>query len=131
MSKINIRGENDIIDPFYRYKMSRMILKVEGNKTIVSNLSDISKELNRPIKNILNFYGKSLGCATYYDIKNNKAIISKVVKISDIEPILFSYIDIYVLCKTCDNPETVIEEEKKVLSKICYACGNINIITVK
>jgi translation initiation factor 5 len=130
MSKINIRGEKEITDSFYRYKMSRMNLKVEGTKTIISNLSEVAKDINRPIKNILNFFGKSLGCSTNYDLKNNKAIISKVITLSDLEPKLFSYIDIYVLCTTCSNPETVIEEGKKGLIKICSACGNKNVVCI-
>ena len=47
---INIR--RDVKDLYYRYKMPRLVSKIEGKgngiKTVVSNMVDIAKALNRP-----------------------------------------------------------------------------------
>ena len=129
MSKINIRGIKDNSnDSSYRYKMERMNLKIEGKKTVIANLSKVAGDIGRNEKTLLNYFGKSFGCTTTYEVKTGKAIVSKVVSLSDLEPKLFSYIETYVLCDTCKNPETSLEESKKGLSKLCKACGKSNFV---
>jgi translation initiation factor 5 len=50
MSVINIR--RDVSDKFYRYKMPKLIVKIEGRgngiKTVISNMDLIAKALARP-----------------------------------------------------------------------------------
>jgi translation initiation factor 2 beta subunit (eIF-2beta)/eIF-5 len=129
MSKINIHGLKDNSnDPTYRYKMDRFILKIEGSKTILTNISKVASDLGRSEKALLNYFGKSFGCSTNYDSKSNKATISKVLTLNDIEPKLFAYIETFILCDTCGNPETKLEEKKKGIFKICSACGKSNLI---
>ena len=45
---------------------------------------------------------------------------------SELQSILTKYIETYVLCPTCGNPETTIEINKKKSSLTCDACGNTN-----
>jgi len=50
MATINIR--RDVADPFYRYKMERLVSKIEGKgngiKTVVANLTSVAHSLARP-----------------------------------------------------------------------------------
>lgn len=50
MALLNVNRENS--DAFYRYKMPALIAKVEGKgngiKTVVVNMADIAKALQRP-----------------------------------------------------------------------------------
>jgi translation initiation factor 2 beta subunit (eIF-2beta)/eIF-5 len=39
---------------------------------------------------------------------------------------IYRYIQDFVLCKSCANPETTIEKRKKKSFMICAACGNQN-----
>jgi translation initiation factor 5 len=49
MATINIR--RDVADPFYRYKMERIMSKIEGKgngiKSVIVNLSSIAHSLSR------------------------------------------------------------------------------------
>ena len=44
--------QQDVADPFYRYKMERMQSKIEGKgngiKTVIVNLTSIAQSLSRP-----------------------------------------------------------------------------------
>ncbi|CAK5024227.1 unnamed protein product [Meloidogyne enterolobii] len=48
--KVNVN--RNVQDPFYRYKMPRLLAKVEGKgngiKTVVANMPEIAKALSRP-----------------------------------------------------------------------------------
>lgn len=35
-------------DPFYRYRIPKVDVKMEGSKTIIVNMVELSKTLNRP-----------------------------------------------------------------------------------
>jgi translation initiation factor 5 len=122
--KVNIRGLKDNSnDPTYRYRMERMNLKHETNKTVITNMTNICKDLSRDPDHLLKYIGKSIGCSSKYDAKNNSYYISKKVELKDLEEKLYQYIETYVLCGTCGNPETILDENKKRIKKECNACG--------
>lgn len=52
MAGNSINVNRGVQDPFYRYKMPRILAKVEGKgngiKTVIANMNDIAKALSRP-----------------------------------------------------------------------------------
>jgi len=50
MANLNIGGQSD--DAFYRYKMPKLVSKIEGKgngiKTVIPNMADIARALSRP-----------------------------------------------------------------------------------
>lgn len=65
---MNIGGSDD---PAYRYKMPRMVTKIEGRgngiKTVLVNASAVGDSLNRPAGHITKFFGCELGALSKYD----------------------------------------------------------------
>ena len=123
---INIQKDN--IDPNYRYKMPAVQIKIEGRgkKTVVSNLTEISRSLNRREEEILKFISYEAG--TQIKVKNDKMIINKAMIPNDLQIIIYDYIERFVLCPDCDNPETYYKfklKKDKVYRK-CRACGGKN-----
>jgi translation initiation factor 5 len=68
---INITGTTVNDDPTYRYKMPRLVAKVEGRgngiKTVVVNMGEIAESLNRPAALPTKFFGCELGAQTRWE----------------------------------------------------------------
>eukprot|EP00056_Hartaetosiga_gracilis_P018003 m.9234 g.9234 ORF g.9234 m.9234 type:complete len:423 (-) comp6308_c0_seq1:108-1376(-) len=123
---INVIRSND--DPFYRYKMPPVIAKVEGAgngiKTVVPNMSDIAKALGRPPSYPTKYFGVELGAQTKMDDKNDRYIINGEHDASHLQDLLDGFIEKFVLCPQCKNPETRLSiPKKKTLHQQCVACG--------
>ncbi|XP_071832743.1 eukaryotic translation initiation factor 5-like [Apostichopus japonicus] len=122
---INVNG--NVKDPYYRYKMPRLIAKVEGSgngiKTVISNMADIGKALTRPPTYPLKFFGCELGAQTQFDVKNDRYIVNGSHDSSKLQEILAAFIIKFVLCPDCDNPETDLKVKRGSIGQRCKACG--------
>lgn len=107
-----------------RYKMPPLVIKYEGKntgiKTVLVNLDDISKSLSRKSEHILKYISYSLSLQTK---SNNKYIISGRHEQPLLQNILYDFIDHFVLCYNCENPETffILQPALKIE---CLACGS-------
>lgn len=124
--KVNVN--RNVQDPFYRYKMPRLLAKVEGKgngiKTVVANMPEIAKALSRPPTYPTKYFGCELGAQTYFDFKNDRYIVNGEHDASKLQELLDGFIKKFVLCPACDNPETVLTVKKQVIYAKCKACGH-------
>jgi len=127
MAYVNVNRKNT--DQFYRYKMPKLIAKVEGKgngiKTVVVNMTDIAKALSRPPSYPTKFFGCELGAQTQIDLKHDRYIVNGSHSADKLQDILDDFIAKFVLCPECDNPETTlhVEPRKEKISQSCAACG--------
>jgi len=133
-SKLNIN--RNVQDPFYRYKMPRIIAKVEGKgngiKTVIANMTEIAKALSRPPTYPTKYFGCELGAQTNFDLKNDRYIVNGEHDANKLQDILDGFIKKFVLCPACDNPETTLTLSKRQsIHGKCKACGNSFIIDPK
>lgn len=125
MATVNIR--RDVTDPFYRYKMERLVSKIEGKgngiKTVITNLSSVASSLARPGSYVIKYFGFELGAQTNTNPADDRWIINGAHEASKLQDHLDGFINKFVLCKKCKNPETevVIKDGRIVLD--CKACG--------
>lgn len=107
---LNINGSDD---PSYRYKMPKLVGKIEGRgngiKTVVVNALDISKSLGRPASQLTKFLGTELAAMSRYEEKIDRAQINGAFETADMQKLVFKYIERFVACKACGNPETLQE----------------------
>lgn len=114
----------NIKDDFYRYKMPALQIKKEGKsqKTVLVNLTEIAKDLKRNPSVILKYLSIELGAQTKSEKNGYK--INGNFSADDLQTLIFDFIDKYVLCLQCNNPETFfIEDKNGNLLRECYACG--------
>lgn len=125
MALVNVR--RDVSDAFYRYKMERIQTKIEGKgngiKTVVVNLSSVASSLARPGSYVIKYFGFELGAQTNIDPKDDRWIINGAHDAAKLQDHLDGFINKFVLCKKCKNPETdvVIKDDRILLD--CKACG--------
>ncbi|KAF1822222.1 uncharacterized protein K489DRAFT_320161 [Dissoconium aciculare CBS 342.82] len=128
MGSVNIR--RDVADPFYRYKMERLQAKIEGKgngiKTVIVNLANVAGQLARPGNYVIKYFGFELGAQTNIDPKDDRWIINGAHDASKLQDYLDGFINKFVLCKECKNPETVINIKDQKLLMDCKACGKIS-----
>ncbi|KAI2468536.1 domain found in IF2B/IF5-domain-containing protein [Annulohypoxylon bovei var. microspora] len=125
MALLNVR--RDVTDAYYRYKMEKIQTKIEGKgngiKTVVVNLSSVAASLARPGSYVIKYFGFELGAQTNIDPPDDRWIINGAHEASKLQDYLDGFINKFVLCKKCKNPETdvVIKDGHIVLD--CKACG--------
>lgn len=125
MATINIRS--DVKDPFYRYKMEKLQSKIEGKgngiKTVIVNLSSVAQSLARPGAYVIKYFGFELGAQTNTNPADDRWIINGAHEASKLQDYLDGFINKFVLCKKCKNPETdVVIKDGRILLD-CKACG--------
>jgi translation initiation factor 5 len=125
MATINIR--RDETDRFYRYKMERLQSKIEGKgngiKTVIVNLSSVAQSLARPPAYVIKYFGFELGAQTNTNPNDDRWIINGAHDAAKLQDYLDGFINKFVLCKKCKNPETdVIIKDGRILLD-CKACG--------
>ncbi|GLB40242.1 putative protein with domain at the C-termini of GCD6, eIF-2B epsilon, eIF-4 gamma and eIF-5 [Lyophyllum shimeji] len=126
---VNIR--RDVDDKFYRYRMPLLETKIEGKgngiKTVVPNMSDVARALSRPPTYPTKFFGCELGAQTSFDEKNDRYIVNGAHNAERLRELLDVFIDKFVLCRACKNPETDLvilkNGRNEDIIRDCKACG--------
>src|ERR1700691_4033747 len=108
--------------------MPVLLTKIEGKgngiKTVIPNMSDVSRALSRPPTYPTKFFGCELGAHTSFDEKNDRYIVNGAHDATRLRELLDGFIDKFVLCKSCKNPETdLILIKGDVIVRDCKACG--------
>lgn len=126
---VNIR--RDVDDKFYRYRMPLLTTKIEGKgngiKTVIPNMADVARALSRPPSYPTKFFGCELGAQTSFDEKNERYIVNGAHNADRLRELLDGFIDKFVLCKSCKNPETELiilkQGRNETIIRDCKACG--------
>lgn len=133
MATINVR--RDVKDSFYRYKMPRLLSKIEGKgngiKTVVPNMTEIARALSRPPSYPTKYFGCELGAQVKCDDKNERYIVNGEHDAERLQTILDGFISKFVLCASCRNPETDIIIKNDDILMDCKACGAQNMADMR
>jgi len=119
-----------VTDPFYRYKMPKLMAKVEGKgngiKTVIVNMVDVAKAIGCPPTYPCKFFGCELGAQTQFNFKDERYIVNGSHDAVKLQQHLDVFIKKFILCKECENPETVMHpnEKKGMIRQTCKACGH-------
>ncbi len=94
---------------------------IQGNKTFITNFTDITNNIRRDPKHLAKFLFRELAKPGHID--NNRLTLQGKVMKNLIQNKITSYIKEFVLCKECDRPDTHIVKEDRIVFLKCEACG--------
>ncbi|TGZ84655.1 hypothetical protein EX30DRAFT_5163 [Ascodesmis nigricans] len=126
MATINIR--RDVADPFYRYKMEKLQSKIEGKgngiKSVIVNLSSVAHSLSRDPSYVVKYFGFELGAQVTANPSDDRYIINGAHDAPKLQDYLDGFINKFVLCGKCKNPETdlLVQKDGRII-RDCKACG--------
>lgn len=128
---MSVNVNRDVDDAFYRYKMPKILSKIEGKgngiKTVIPNMVEVSKALGRPPEYPTKYFGCELGSQTTMDAKNARYIVNGSHDANKLAELLDGFIKKFVLCSACKNPETVmiLKGKDNDIYLSCKACGKV------
>ena len=129
-------GASNQDDAFYRYKMPKLITKIEGRgngiKTNLANMVDVAKALARPPAYTTKYFGCELGAQSKFDEKTGTAIVNGAHDTAKLAGLLENFIKKYVQCYGCRNPETeIIITKNQLITMKCAACGYLSNVDMR
>jgi len=94
---------------------------IQGNKTFITNFTDITNSIRRDPKHLAKFLFRELAKAGHVD--NTRLILQgKIIK-SLVQDKINVYIKEFVYCKECNRPDTNFIKEGRFYFLKCEACG--------
>ena len=127
--KINVRGLEEVDDPSYRYRMTPIQVTVQKTKSVLTNLKEVAKDLERDPRMLIEYFKKRFGISLKYEESKDRAEV-KGVDQDQFQTAVYEFIQFFVLCPTCRNPETVLSKRGEVLSIACKACSHSDVVDV-
>ena len=110
----------EVVEYKGRFNPPRINSFIQGNKTIIKNLKDIAKDVNRDFDHLVRFFVKEFACS--YLVKDDRLILTGRFNENKLNEKLEKYINIYVICKECGSPDTKLEKKDNILYLKCMAC---------
>lgn len=109
-------------------RMPVLLTKIEGRgngiKTVIPNMNDVARALNRPASYPTKFLGVELGAQATFNDETERYIVNGAHDTRRITELVDVFIDKFVLCQSCKNPETelIITKDEFIIAD-CKACG--------
>jgi len=104
-----------------RFEIPEPVSSVSGNRTILYNLKEICDRLRRKREHLLKYLSKEL--ATSGNIDGTHTVFQGRFDNATIRKLIERYVQEFVYCPTCHQPDTRIVREDRYNFLVCDACG--------
>jgi len=107
-----------------KYETPQTETSVIGAKTVIYNFKDIAQKLNRDPNHLLKFIVREL--ATSGTLEEMRASLQGRFTKEGLDELIVRYIKTYVLCASCNKPDTKLVKEGRLTFIACDVCGARN-----
>ena len=104
-----------------RFELPPVDVMWEGQRTYLRNFSDFPKIMRRDSAKLLQYLSKEF--AVPAERIGDSAMFIGRRDPDDFTRLLKIYVNDYIMCPTCNSPDTRTEKEKRISFLICEACG--------
>ena len=104
-----------------RFEIPKAKGHVEGNRTIITNFSQIADVLRRPKEHIAKYLSKEL--AALGIIEGERLVLNRKLSSGQLNDKFQAYADEFVICKECKKPDTELIKQNRLTLLHCLACG--------
>jgi translation initiation factor 2 subunit 2 len=104
-----------------RFEVMKVKGIVQGNKTILSNMTQIADQLQRPVEHLLKYLNKEL--AARGEMKDSYTVFNTKLPAQRINEKIDVYVEQYVICKECGRPDSKMAKSGPAWLITCQACG--------
>lgn len=112
-----------------RFEVPKVIGHIEGNKTVISNFTQIADALGRDIAHVQKYVLKEL--ATPGELRKQALLVGRKISASHINDKIQQYVKEFVVCSECKRPDTKLVKENRIVFIKCSACGAKQPVKVK
>ncbi|MCW7075713.1 MAG: translation initiation factor IF-2 subunit beta [Candidatus Syntropharchaeales archaeon] len=110
-----------IVDTTSRFTMPKPSVFIEGKTSIFDNFGAIVDYINRDRDHLMKYLLRELGTAG--KIEGSRAIFQGKFSPQNVENLLDSYLEEYVICSECGGPDTHLIKNGRIMVLECDACG--------
>ncbi|VUT27956.1 MAG: Translation initiation factor 2 subunit beta [Candidatus Syntrophoarchaeum sp. GoM_oil] len=110
-----------VVDTTSRFTMPKPSVFIEGKTSILDNFGTIVDYINRDPDHLMKFLLRELGTAG--KMEGNRAIFQGKFSKQNVENLLNSYLEEYVICSECGGPDTHLIKNGRIMVLECDACG--------
>ena len=104
-----------------RFEIPKVEGHIQGNKTIISNFSQMCGTFGREPQHLLKYL--QLELATPATIDGPRLVLGRKINSSLVNDKVTKYANEFVLCYECKKPDTKLIKQDRVLFIKCTACG--------
>lgn len=105
-----------------RFEPPRINSIIQGKLTVVQNLAEVAKAINRSPEMLTKWLLKELG--TSGNLEGGHLIVKGQFRQPLIQEKFLAFLDQYVICPECKRPDTRIVKEDRINLLKCEACGS-------
>jgi len=104
-----------------RFEIIKVESRIQGNKTVITNFSQIASHLRRKPEHLAKYLSREL--ATPTQIESDRLVLQRKISSDRINEKVQSYVEEFVICKECKKPDTELVKQDEFTFVHCLACG--------
>ena len=104
-----------------RFEIPKSQIQRAGQKSIITNFTEIASHLRRDQNHLLKFVLKEL--ATSGELQGSRLTVIGSFSETALDSKIEKYAKLYVFCKECKKPDTKLVKEGEYVIMKCEACG--------
>lgn len=112
----------EILKEYSRFVIPTIDARIQGKITVVQNLSEVSKLINRDPDMLAKYLLREFGTMGSRD--DQRLLMKGQFRQPQIQEKFEEFLNLYVICPECGRPDTRIIQEMRVNFLKCEACGS-------